>query len=149
MKCVNLNNETVKILGAHFKIIIFVKIFAKNYENILKLWHMRQLPLEGRITFFKSLAASKVIHILLITKLHDNTIDLLYKIQENFIWQGKRAKIKHGTFCNGLENGGIKNVYSRNKITSIQCSLVERLFEDDFHDWKVMPLFLIGKHLPS
>ena len=21
------------------------------------------------------------------------------------------------------------------------------LFDDDFHDWKVMPLFLIGKHL--
>ena len=21
------------------------------------------------------------------------------------------------------------------------------LFEDDFHDWKVIPLFLVGKHL--
>ena len=84
MKCVNLNNETVKILGVHFKIIIFVKIFAKNYENILKLWHMRQLTLEGRITVFKSLAISKVIHLLLITKLHNNTIDLLHKIQKNF-----------------------------------------------------------------
>ena len=29
----------------------------------------------------------------------------------------------------------------------MQCSWVERLFEDDFHDWKVIPLFLIGKHL--
>ena len=35
----------------------------------------------------------------------------------------------------------------RNKITSIQCSWVKRLFEDDFQDWKVIPLFLIGKHL--
>ena len=24
---------------------------------------------------------------------------------------------------------------------------LERLFEDDFHYWKVIPLFLIGKHL--
>ena len=32
-------------------------------------------------------------------------------------------------------------------ITSIQCSWVKRFFEDDFHDWKVIPLFLIGKHL--
>ena len=24
---------------------------------------------------------------------------------------------------------------------------VKRLFEDDFHDWKVIRLFLIGKHL--
>ena len=28
----------------------------------------------------------------------------------------------------------------------MQYSWVKRLFEDDFHDWKVIPLFLIGKH---
>ena len=91
-------------------------------ENILKLWRMRQLTLEGRITVFKSLAVSKVIHLLLITKLHNNTIDLLHKIQKNFIWQGKKAKIKHSTLCNGYEKGGIKNVDFRNKITCIQYS---------------------------
>ena len=96
---------------------------------------------------FKSLAISNVIHILLITKLHNNTIDLMYKIQKNFIWQGKKAKIKHSTLCNVYENRGFKNVELRNKITSIQCSWVKRLSEDDFHDWKVIPLFLIGKHL--
>ena len=42
----------------------------------------------------KSLAISKVIHLLLITKLHNNTIDLMNKIQKNVIWQGKKAKIK-------------------------------------------------------
>ena len=95
---------------------------------------MRQLTLEGRITVFKSLAISKVVHLLLITKLHNNTIDLMYKIQKNFIWQGKKAKIKQSTLCNGYENGVSKNVDLRNKITSIQCSWVKRLFEDHFHD---------------
>ena len=153
MKSVNLNNETVKILGVHFlhnKNLEQDKKFSEHIvkiESILKLWRMRQLTLEGRITVFKSLAISKVIHLLLITKLHNNTIDLMYKIQKNFIWQGKKAKIKHSTLCNGYENGGLKNVDLRNKITSIQCSWVKRLFEDDFHDWKIIPLFLIGKHL--
>ena len=41
---------------------------------------MRQLTLEGRITVFKSLAVSKVISLLLTTKLHNDNIDLLYKI---------------------------------------------------------------------
>ena len=54
---------------------------------------MRQLTLEGWITVFISLAVSKVIHLLLITKLRNITIDLLHKIQENFIWHGKNAKI--------------------------------------------------------
>ena len=41
----------------------------------------------------------------------------------------------------------MKNVDLRNKITNMQCSCVKRLLEDDFHDWKVILLFLIGKHL--
>ena len=69
---------------------------------------MRQLTLEGKITVFETLAISKVIHRLLITKLHNNTIDIMYKIQKNFIWQGKKAKIKRSTLCNGYENGGLR-----------------------------------------
>ena len=69
---------------------------------------MRQLTLEGRIKVFKFLAVSKVIHLLLIIKLHNNTIDLLHKIQKNFIWEEKKAKIKHSTLCNGYEMGSIK-----------------------------------------
>ena len=153
MKCVNLNNETAKILGVHFscnKSLEQDEKFSEHIlkiESILKLGRMRQLTLEGRITVFKSLAISKVVHVLLITKLHHNNFDLMYKIQRNFIWQGKKAKIKHSTLCNRYENGGLKNFDLRNKITSIQCSRAKKLFEDDFHDWKVIPLFLIGKHL--
>ena len=29
----------------------------------------------------------------------------------------------------------------------MQCSWVKKLFEDNFHDWKVIPLFLVGKHV--
>ena len=153
IKCVNLNNETVKILGLNFsynKNIEQDKTFSEhilNIESIIKLWRMRQLTLEGRITVFKSSAISKVIHLLLITKLRNNTVDLTYKIQKNFLWQGKKAKIKPSTLCNGYKNEGLKNVDLRNKILSIPCSWVKRLFEDDFHDWKVIPLLLIGKHL--
>ena len=71
----------------------------------------------------------------------------MYKIQKNFIWQGKKAKIKHSTLCIGYEKGGIKNVDLRNKITSMQCSWIKRLFKDDFHHSKAISLFLIGKHL--
>ena len=38
-------------------------------------------------------------HLLLITKLYNDTIDFLYKIHKNLIWQRKKTKIKHSTFC--------------------------------------------------
>ena len=106
-----------------WKNLVFIFFYNKNpeqdkhfrehivkIENILKLWCMWQLTLEGRITVFNSLAASNFIHLLLITKLHNNTIDLLYKIQKKFIWQEKKAKVKHSTLCNGYEKGDIKRI---------------------------------------
>ena len=197
MKCVNLNNETLEILGVHFsynKNLEQDKKFSEQIvkiENILNLWRMIQLTLKGRIKLFKSSAISKVIHLLLITKFHYtvkainsaplrllkrivrhiwdwkfcplfkgcplfgvsaigsfhcNTIDIMYKISKSFIWQGKKIKTKHSTLCNGYEKGDLENFELRNKITSIRCSWVKRLFKDDFHDWKIMALFLIRKH---
>ena len=67
----------------------------------------------------------------------------MYKIQKKFIWQDKKTNIKHIILCNGYENGGLKNVDLRNKITSIECSWVKRLFEDNLHFWKIVTLFLI------
>ena len=52
----NLNNETVKILGVHFsydKNLEQDKNFCEHIikiENILKLWRMRQLTLNLKLT---------------------------------------------------------------------------------------------------
>ena len=99
MKSFNLNNETVKILGVYFsynKNLERDKTFSEHVlkiDSILKLWCIRQLPLKGRITVFKSLAISKVVHLLLITKLYNHTIDLMYKIQKNSFGKAKRQKL--------------------------------------------------------
>ena len=119
MKYVNLNNETVKILGLHFsydknldqdKKVSEHIVKIENILKLLKSWCITQSILEGRITVLKSSAIPKFIHLLLITKLHNNTIDVMKKIQKNLIWRGKKAKIKHSTLCNGYEKGGLKMV---------------------------------------
>ena len=81
---------------------------------------------------FKPLAVS--IYILLITKFHNSTIDLLYKAEKTFIWKVIKTKIKYNPICNCYEKGGIKDVGWRNKTRSTQCSWVIRLFEDHFDD---------------
>ena len=53
----------------------------------------------------------------------------------------------NSTLYNGYEKGNLKNIGLRNKMTSIQCSWLKRLFEDDFHDREIILLSLIGKHL--
>ena len=80
---------------------------VKKIQNILKVWRMRNLTIEGKITVFKSLAISKIVHLALVTSVPAKTIDLLNKILKYFLWGNKNPKIKHDTLCNNYENGGL------------------------------------------
>ena len=60
MRCVNVHEDTIKILGIHYSYNKnlendenFKQCIAK-IENLLKLWRVRNLSLEGKITVFIS-----------------------------------------------------------------------------------------------
>ena len=126
MKSINLKYDFIKILGicySYNKEIENEKNFMNHkIQNILKIWRTRDLTLEGKVTIFKSLAISKIVHLALVTNIPVSTIDLLIKIQKEFLCGKKKPKIKHEILCNDYENGGIKNVYIFFKINSLQCS---------------------------
>ena len=110
LKCINLMNETVKILRCHFSYNItlqqennFEKHLSK-IENILKVWTMRNLTLSGKINVFKSLAISKIT----LTPIAKDIINLLNTIQKHFLWKSKYPKIKHETLCKHYKQGGLK-----------------------------------------
>ena len=107
MKCIDLCNDTIKVIGTHFsynkekrnekKIL---KSITK-IKNVLKVWRMHRLTLEGKIIVFKTSAKiSKIVFLSLILTVP-------------------------------------KEVISR-----LQCSWVRRLYDNSFHEWKVMPLKL-------
>ena len=153
MECIDLTKNSVKILGIHFSYNKkieneenFIKLI-KKIENVLKIWRIRNLTVQGKITIFKTLAISKVIHLALVTNVPQVIIDQLNKIQKDFIWNRKYPKIKHSTLCNTHENGGLKSVHIPNKLTSLQCSWIKRLYDTTTHCWKIIPAFLIRKKL--
>ena len=98
---------------------------------------MRDLTIEGKIVIFKSLAISKIVHLALIKTAPIFAVQQLNIIKKNFIWQGKKLKIKQSTLCSSCENGGLKDVNIFYKI-SLLYSWIRRLFDDNFHDWKVI-----------
>ena len=104
---------------------------------------MRNLTLEGKITIFKTLAISKIIHLASVTVLPNSTITELNKIHKEFIWNHKRPKIKEKTLINNFDKGGLKDVDIPSKIASLQCSWVKRLFDRDFHEWKISIFFFL------
>ena len=101
MKCIDLRLNTVKILGIHFsynKKSKYDENFLKqitSFEKFLKLWRMRNLALEGKVTVSKALAISKIVHLALITNILTLTMKELNKIQKEFISKNKSPKKKY------------------------------------------------------
>ena len=139
MKCVNLNNDVIKILGicySYDKKLENEKNFLNHFkklQNVLNMWRMKNWSLLGKISIFKALGFSKTIHLTLVTSVHSSTIDLLNKIQKEFLWDKKNAKVKHTTLCCNYADGGLKSVDIFSKIVSLQCSWVRQLFDNNFH----------------
>ena len=153
MECVDLKKDTIKILGIHYsynQALENDQNFTDHIikiENALKLWRSRSLNLEGKITVFKCLALSKIIHLALVKPIPNTTIEELTKIQNNFIWSNSKPKIKNLTFSSSYQDGGLKNVNIKAKIISLQCSWIKRLFDNNTHNWKIIPLGFINKYL--
>ena len=116
----------------------FLGVLSENYiqklETALKIWRMKSLNLERKITIFKTLAISKIMHLPSVTVLRNSTITKLNKIHEEFIWNHKKPKIKEKTLINNFDNGGLKDVGIPSKITSLQSSWVKRLFDTNFDE---------------
>ena len=67
MCCIDLNIDTLKILGTEFPYNeklkeekCFYKIVTGMQQD-LKIWKMRRLTLEGKIVIFKTIAISKIV----------------------------------------------------------------------------------------
>ena len=122
MECIDLTDCVIKILRIYFSynkkleqeknlLNHIVKI-----QNILKLWKLRNLSVEGRIVVFKSLVISKLIHLALVTEIPTSTTNLLIKVQIEFAWKGKKTKIQTRTLCKDYENGELKKVDIFSKV---------------------------------
>ena len=115
----------------------------------MKLWKMRNLTLEGKIFIFKTLAISKIVSQSVITPVPRHIVNKLERIQKAFLWKNSSPKIKHETLCNDYKGGGLKNIDILNKIIGLQCSWIRGLYDNSFHEWKLIPLFLIEKSFCS
>ena len=133
-KNINLTKESIKIIGVHISYhkknqddLNFNRT-VKNVGNIIKLWRMRKLTLGGKITIFKLLAISKLVNLVIITKVPYTVIEELKQIQKNLLWDNKKVKIKQKALLNDNKDGGVKSVGIEYKIASLKCSWVKRLY---------------------
>ena len=129
---IDLAQETIKILGLHFSYnkklrdeTNFVS-HIKSIENLLKIWKMRTLSIEGKLNIFKALAISKIVHLAMVIDVPSDVVQILVKMQDTFLW-GDKPKIKHSTLCMDYSKGGLKKCGIVSKVQGLKLSWVSCL----------------------
>ena len=68
---------------------------------------MRNVSIAGKITIFKTLAISKIVHLALVKVILISTVLELDEIKKHVIWKNGNPKIKQENLFNDYENGGL------------------------------------------
>ena len=143
-KWTSLTKSCIKILGIHFS---YNKALAEkehfynlslDCRTLLNIWKQRWLSLAGKIQVFKSLVASKPAYVATMISVLQKFCDTLKSLHRDFIWNGKKAKIKHSSLTEKYRDGGLKDVDVDAKILSLKISWIRKLKDSNFHPWKVL-----------
>ncbi len=130
-------NKTIKILGIYFgydkteTIKLNYNQQLKKLQKTLNLWKMRDLSLIGRILIAKQLGLSKFIYVTRIVDTPEDICDEIEKIIYDFIWKGKKAKIKKSTLIGEYEEGGLKAPHRQSLINAQQALWIKKYIDSN------------------
>ena len=106
--------KTFKLLGIEFDsdLARMDTNFQAKIEEIRRLyncWLYRHLTPLGRVTVIKSLALSKLTHVVLVCPhMAQEYVKELEKMSFSFLWKGKPDRIKRSIVVCPYEKGGLK-----------------------------------------
>ena len=93
----------------------------------------------------KSLVASKPVYLATMIPTPQNFFDTLKALHKNFIWSGKKPKIKHSTLIGDYCEGGLRDVDIDSKLLSLKFIWIKRLRDPNSHPWKVVANLLLSQ----
>ena len=126
--------------------------FTHNLENMEKMntqdkyletkllfaaWARRSNTPIGRVVVLKSLILSKLIYLwIMLPNPPDDLINELQKKCFDFVWDGKRSKIKNSTAIHHNKNGGINIPHIQSYIQALKLTWLRRTSNVNGKKWK-------------
>ena len=107
-------------------------------KNWISQWNKRSLSIYGRITILKALVLSQFSYLAIpLLRPGSNTMKLLSTCMFNFLWGGKRDKIKRDTVCKPVTSGGLDLFTPESFILGLKTSLVSKMVDHSYSStWK-------------
>ena len=152
IKWINLNESGINILGisfsyndTFFREQNLDRIF-ESFKTVLNIWKMRSLTLFGKSTIIKSLALPKLLYVCSKIFVPDHFISKVKNVITDFIWNGKKPKIKYDTLIGNCDNGGINLPDFESQIKANRVKWALNLLDENYvKSWKSFPM----QHLAS
>ena len=91
------------------------------------------MSLAGKIQVFKSLVASKPVYLATVIDLQQNFCDTIKSLHKEFIWSGKRPKIKYSTLIGDHREGGLKDKDIDANFRYLKFMWIKRLNDSNFY----------------
>lgn len=138
------NNFTA--LGVDFSNSLSIKDTASlNYTKKLdkakawiSIWNKRSLTIYGRITILKSLVLSQFSYLAIpLPRPGNDMLKQMSTCMFNFLWGGKRDKLKRSLVCTPVASGGLDLFSPESFLLGLKTSLVSKLVDNSYHStWK-------------
>ena len=143
------SKEPIKALGVYFG-IDKQKCLELNWgdklkscENIIKVWLKHNLTFFGKIKIIKTFIMSKFVYLAQSIAQPKDFIKKIDSLIFNFLWHGKREKIKRTTLIGQKENGGIEMCDTQSFFDSLKIKWINALKNKEAANWKILPNFFL------
>ena len=134
----DLTKKSIKILGIHYTYakdlsnkLNFDRVVGK-LTNILNIWNNRHLTIYGRKEVIQTLGLSQIYYV---SKVLDPPIKDINRIKQlitDFIWNGRRPKVKYKSLIDEYKNGGIKLPDIETKFKTQRIICIKKLINSDY-----------------
>ena len=118
-----------------------------NIKRILGNWRKRNLTLVGKIIVIKALALSTLVHIFIaLPNPQDSFMKDLNKIFFDFLWNGKKDKIKRENIMRNYDEGGLRMIDIISFVTALKLSYLQRYIRNNKNilNFPVNDIFRLG-----
>ena len=115
-------------------------------EGILNNWQNNRLTLPGKITITKTLAASQLVYIMSSLRTCVKSLKEINGLLFNFLWDGKRDKIKRSEMIADNGDGGQKMLDNMAFNKSLKIAWIVKYISDDCKSkWKTFWVIFLSK----
>ena len=147
VKWVNLYKDGIKILGINFSYNIdfyntknLIEPLEK-FKSVLNLWKTRNLTLFGKVQVVRSLALSQLMYVYGKIVVPKRTYQIIKTVIIDFLWNGRKPKIKYETLIAGYDEGGIRLPDFESCIQANRVKWAISLLSKENKIWKIIPQY--------